>query len=125
DGEDVADFRVRDAERLQPLEKGRVVRFEQREIRLVIDDLNARRHLQPAFRSLEFHIIRIAHELRRDEHAIAGQHGADSSAREWRTLSPRACKVPSLIGYIHADDGKSLVGLGFLLAASDAEEAEK
>ena len=106
DGERVPETALRDGELRDAFHELRVVRLEQREVRLVVHKLYRRGHLAPALCGLKFYERSVPREVAGDEHFPAFQHGPDGALRLRLFLPPRAEEVPRLAGDIHAHDAE-------------------
>jgi hypothetical protein len=108
----VADFCHRDADRFDGAQEFLIVGLEQREVALVVHDIDFRGNLVRAICGFEFHERRVGDKLRGDEHAVVREHGTDRPARKRRTFAPRLAEIPRLVRDVHADDRERFFGLG-------------
>ena len=99
----------RDVERRDAIEKFFLRRFEQRQVRFVIDHLDVGRRFFARLRALQLDIILIRGPSPRLPARGLWKNSAEGALRERRLLLPRPKIIVRLAGHVHADERELLL----------------
>ena len=94
----------REIERFQSIEEFLIDRFEQREIRFVIDHRDIGGSFLARLGAFQLDVILIRHQIRRHENARPRQNCAESAFRKRRSLLPWSKIIIGLAGHVYPNE---------------------